>query len=155
MSYIWCCETEIGKLGIVETDGAISNILFDGENNPLGYELKETKTIKTAANQLLEYFNGKRTKFDFPMLLKGTVFQKSVWEALKTIPFAETRRYKDIAEQIKNPKAVRAVGMANHCNPIPIVIPCHRVIGSNGSLTGYAGGLKIKQYLLDLEKSYA
>ena len=96
---------------------------------------------------------GKRKEFDLPLLLKGTPFQKQVWEALLNIPFGETRSYKQIAEAIGNPKAVRAVGMANNKNPLLIVVPCHRVIGANGKLVGYAVGLDKKEFLLKLEKS--
>ena len=153
MKYIWYYETPIGRLGVAETDGAISHILFEGESLS-GYEPNETYVIKTAATELLEYFDGKQPKFDFTLHLGGTNFQKSVWEALRKIPFGETCSYKDIAEQVGSPKGFRAVGMANNRNTIPIIIPCHRVIGSNGSLTGYAGGLNVKQYLLDLEKKH-
>ncbi len=103
--------------------------------------------------QLSEYFGGIRKSFDLPLLLHGTEFQKKVWNALCQIPYGQTRTYKQIAEYIDNPKACRAVGMANNKNPLMIVVPCHRVIGSNGSLTGYAGGLDIKEELLSIEKS--
>ena len=103
--------------------------------------------------QLDEYFAGVRKTFDFPYRLHGTPFQEKVWEALRDIPYGETRSYKDIAEAIGHPKAFRAVGMANHANPIFIAIPCHRVIGSGGSLVGYGGGLEMKKALLELEKA--
>lgn len=102
--------------------------------------------------QLDEYFAGARTVFDFPFRLQGTPFQEKVWQALRQIPYGETRSYKDIAEAIGHPKAFRAVGMANNANPIFIAIPCHRVIGANGSLVGYGGGLEMKKALLELEK---
>ena len=102
--------------------------------------------------QLDEYFAGTRTEFTFPYRLHGTPFQEKVWEALRQIPYGETRSYKDIAEAIGHPKAYRAVGMANNANPIFIAIPCHRVIGANGSLVGYGGGLEMKKALLELEK---
>ena len=155
MNFIWDYKTPIGRLEIGETNGIISRILFEKNKRLTGFERKETTAIKTAAEQLFEYFDGKRKKFDIPLFLVGTDFQKAAWTALQTIPFGQTRSYKDIAEQIKNPKAVRAVGMANNRNPIPIIIPCHRVIGSNGSLTGFGGGLEVKQFLLDLEKRHA
>ncbi len=101
--------------------------------------------------QLDEYFAGSRKVFDFPYRLHGTPFQEKVWEALREIPYGETRSYKDIAEAIGHPKAFRAVGMANHANPIFIVIPCHRVIGTSGALVGYGGGLEMKKALLELE----
>jgi methylated-DNA-[protein]-cysteine S-methyltransferase len=117
-----------------------------------GYERSETPLIKNAASQLDEYFTGLRKAFDLPLSLKGTEFQRSVWNALLTVGYGETRSYKDIAAQIGKPLAVRAVGSANHHNPIAIIVPCHRVIGHDGSLTGYGGGLHVKQFLLDLEK---
>lgn len=103
-------------------------------------------------NELCEYFDGKRKAFDFEIKLCGTPFQKQVWSALLTIPYGETRSYKDIAEMINNPKAMRAVGMACNKNPVWIAVPCHRVIGASGSLTGYEGGLDMKKRLLEGEK---
>lgn len=108
--------------------------------------------LAQAARELGEYFDGIRRTFTFPISLQGTPFQKEVWRALRSIPYGETRTYGQIAAQIGRPKAVRAVGMANHRNPLPIVVPCHRVVGADGSLTGYAGGLDIKTLLLRLEK---
>ncbi len=105
--------------------------------------------------QLAEYFNGERKKFDVELAPDATPFQSSVLEALQAIPYGETRSYLDIAEKIGNPKAVRAVGGANGSNPIPIIIPCHRVIGRNGTLTGFGGGLDSKRFLLDLETSHS
>ena len=102
--------------------------------------------------QLNEYFAGTRREFDFPYRLHGTPFQQAVWAALRQIPYGETRSYRDIAQAIGHPKAFRAVGMANNRNPILIAIPCHRVIGSDGSLVGYGGGLEMKQALLEMEK---
>ena len=151
MKYIWYYETPIGKLGVAETDKAISHILFAGDTSLSDYERKETKVIKETARQLKDYFDGKLKDFDVPLFLQGTPFQKDSWHALIAIPYGQTCSYKDVAEQIGSPKAVRAVGMANNKNKIPIIIPCHRVIGSNGKLVGYAGGLSVKQQLLDLE----
>jgi len=104
-----------------------------------------------AVSQLAQYFDGRLTQFDLDLQPGGTDFQKQVWQALLTVPYGTTATYGQIAERIQNPKAFRAVGLANRCNPIPIIIPCHRVIGKNGKLTGFAGGLDIKQALLDLE----
>ena len=101
--------------------------------------------------QVEEYLSGERRVFDLPLKPEGTEFQRKVWNALLTIPYGETKSYKDIAVQIENPKGCRAVGMANNRNPIPIIIPCHRVIGANGSMVGYGGGLDIKVKLLELE----
>lgn len=116
------------------------------EESPEEKEQQErTEVSDEAARQLEEYFQGKRKTFKLPLKLKGTEFQKLVWDALLTIPYGETRSYSEIACQIGRPKASRAVGMANHRNPVAIVVPCHRVIGKNGSLTGYAGGLDKKE----------
>lgn len=138
----------VGNILIEADNKAITKIQFNNSNvsccsSPLEQE---------AAKQLDEYFKGKRKNFDLPLNLKGTEFQKKVWEALKQIPYAQTRSYKEIAMMIGNKNASRAVGMANNKNPCPIIVPCHRVIGSNGSLVGYALGLDIKKKLLDLEK---
>lgn len=109
------------------------------------------KTIKA----LQEYFSGKRHTFDLPLVLHGTEFQLQAWQALCDIPYGQTRSYAEQAEKVGNRNKARAVGMANHYNPIPIIIPCHRVIGANGQLTGFAGGLELKQYLLTLEKEFS
>ncbi len=124
-----------------------------------GFTKEETdgttsKLSDLAFSQILEYMCGERTSFDLPTKAKGTVFQQSVWNELCKIPYGETRSYKDIAIAIGNSKACRAVGMANNKNPLGIIVPCHRVNGANGSLTGYAGGLDIKQLLLSLEQTY-
>ncbi|HWR24797.1 MAG TPA: methylated-DNA--[protein]-cysteine S-methyltransferase, partial [Methanosarcina sp.] len=108
--------------------------------------------FRDAARQFEAYFSGKLEAFDLKLAPEGTDFQKSVWKALCEIPFGETRTYKDIAISIGKPKAYRAVGLANNRNPISIIVPCHRVIGTNGKLTGYASGLDIKEFLLKLEK---
>ena len=113
----------------------------------------ETKEIKKAYIELKEYFEGGRKVFDIPIKLNGTDFQKKVWEELLKIPYGETKSYLDIAKSIGNPKACRAVGMANNKNKIIIIVPCHRVIGSNKKLVGYAGGLDVKEKLLNLEKT--
>jgi len=117
------------------------------------YVYGETSLIKTTIKQLDEYFNKKRRSFNLPLVLHGTDFQITVWKALQKVPYGETCSYGEIASVIGKPKASRAVGMANNRNPIAIIVPCHRVIGSNGNLTGYAGGLELKKKLLDLEKS--
>ena len=112
----------------------------------------ETKLIKEAYNQLNEYFNKEREQFELPLSPQGTEFQLKVWSALREIPYGETCSYKDIAIKVGNEKASRAVGMANNRKPIAIFVPCHRVIGANGKLVGYAGGLDIKEKLLEMEK---
>ena len=111
--------------------------------------------LLTAKEQLDQYFAGARRAFDLPLAPQGTPFQQAVWAALRTIPYGETRSYLEIARQVGNPKACRAVGMANHRNPLAIVVPCHRVVGAGGQLTGYAGGLDVKRRLLDLEAQRA
>jgi methylated-DNA-[protein]-cysteine S-methyltransferase len=144
-------DTTIGKIGISENGKAVTNIYFENESLENKVQLVETPLIKNAFEQIKEYLNGKRKTFDFPIELIGTEFQKSVWRALQEIPYGETKTYKEIAIAIGNEKACRAVGMANNKNPLPIVIPCHRVIGANGKLVGYAGGLNIKENLIKIE----
>lgn len=150
MKSLFYYETVIGKIGIGEENGAITDLFFGDDKIPEAY-VKETDIIKEAARQLDEYFTGKRKVFDLHILTKGTEFQKLVWEALRTIPYGETRSYKDIAVQIGKAKACRAVGMANNKNPVAIIIPCHRAIGAKGHLVGYGGGLDIKGRLLEIE----
>ena len=137
---------------VIESDGkAITGLRTESNEKPTGKKEASTLTDITAM-QLSEYFTGKRKKFDVLLNPQGTDFQRSVWKALQDIPYGKTRSYKQIAQAVGNPKACRAVGMANNKNPIWIIIPCHRVIGSGGSLTGYGGGLEMKQKLLDLEQ---
>lgn len=143
-------ETDIGEIGITENGTAITHIYF-GENTSKDINLIETPLLKEAYKQLKEYFSGKRKVFQLPLAPKGTDFQEKVWKALQEIPYGRTYSYKDIAIKIGNINACRAVGMANNRNPIPIIIPCHRVIGTNGKLVGYGGGLKIKEMLLKIE----
>jgi len=145
----------VGPVGIIEENGAVSGVFFREKKQVTVGDaaIAETPLIKKTASQLGEYFERRRKIFDLPLLLRGTEFQSAVRKALQTIPYGETRTYKDIAILAGNPKACRAAGMANHRNPIAIIVPCHRVIGSDGSLTGYAGGLEIKRYLLELEKN--
>jgi len=152
MKYLFFYNYPLCKLGIAEKDGAICSVFFKTDKMPDGFEKNETPLIKKAAAQIDEYFNGKRKVFDLPLNLNGTNFQIDVWKALQTIPFGETASYGEIARLIGNPKAVRAVGMANNRNPIVIIVPCHRVIGHDGSLTGYGGGLELKRRLLELEQ---
>lgn len=151
MNCFYKYRTIIGPLFILENNGSIVGI----SNKVEGWQgiNKETEVIKETYRQLSEYFAGKRDSFDIPIKTQGTDFQEKVWNALKQIPHGETRSYKDIAIAIGKPKAMRAVGMANNRNPIMIVIPCHRVIGANGQLIGYGGGLDVKEKLLTLEKA--
>ena len=154
MKNICIYEYNFCNLGIAEEDKAIINILLNPMNIPDGMEKKETSVLKKAYKQFDEYFKGKRKVFDLPIALRGTEFQLKTWKQLQTIPYGETRSYGQLAEMTGDPKASRAVGMANNKNPISIIVPCHRVIGHNGKLTGYAGGLELKQQLLDLEAKY-
>lgn len=144
-------QSPIGLLTIEETDGAITALRFGGET----VSPPPTPLLQRAAQQLTEYFAARRRRFDLPLRPQGTVFQQAAWSALCDIPYGQTRTYAQQAAAIGNPKACRAVGMANHCNPLPLFIPCHRVIGAGGKLTGYAGGLAIKRFLLELEQASA
>ncbi|AFS77411.1 methylated-DNA--protein-cysteinemethyltransferase Ogt [Gottschalkia acidurici 9a] len=151
MKNAFCYETMIGKIVIIENGTAITHAYL-GEDIPNGVDIIETSLLKQAKNELIEYLDGKRKKFNISLEPNGTEFQQKVWNSLKEIPYGKTYSYKDIAENIGNVKACRAVGMANNKNPIMIFIPCHRVIGSNGKLVGYAGGLDMKEKLLQIEK---
>lgn len=155
-SYTTSVPSPVGLLTLVASDSGLTAILWENDDplrvrmgslvdNPGHLVLGET------ANQLRVYFTGKLSTFDLPLDLNGTPFQQKVWAALLTIPYGQTRSYSEIARQIGHPSAYRAVGAANGRNPLSIVVPCHRAIGANGSLTGFAGGLEIKRKLLALE----
>ncbi len=153
MKYWDIFESElVGTIQIICDEEGILGLGFGSEAPKEGLK-KSTDLIKKTVLQLNEYLIGERTEFDLPLKPEGTAFQKKVWEALCTIPYGQTRSYKEIAVQIGNEKACRAVGMANNRNPISIIIPCHRVIGADKSLVGYGGGLNIKVKLLNLESS--
>ena len=145
-------ETKVGPLTVLEDDQGICGVHFGNSLSP-DIIMEETPLLREAKRQLEEYFAGDRKEFRLPLSMNGTPFQKTVWRALCTIPYGETRTYGQIAAQVGNPKGSRAIGMANHNNPIAIIVPCHRVVGAKGALTGYAGGLDIKKALLDLEQS--
>lgn len=163
--YFWTFPL-IGEIGISEENGALTGLLFRKLEEQRQVRrirqvrrgtaeskiIQETPLLRKAAAELSEYLEGRRKTFDLPLAPRGTPFQLSIWKALQSIPFGKTKTYGEIAAQTGNPKASRAVGMANNRNPIAIIIPCHRVIGADGSLTGYAGGLEVKQRLLSLEK---
>ena len=151
MFYFCKYQFENISLYLVATETHLINIQFTQPQKAL---LQTTELLSMATIQLDEYFQGKRTTFSLPFKLTGTPFQLAVWKELQNIPYGKTTSYKEIAQKINKPKACRAVGMANNKNPLPIIIPCHRVIGFNGKLIGYAGGLKLKNYLLELEKSH-
>ena len=147
-------DTPIGRLRLVSTGSRLAAIEFEHHHSEPGADNQATDAVlELAAAQLLEYFAGRRRQFELPLAAAGTAFQRQVWDALAAIPWGELRSYADIARAIERPTAVRAVGAANGRNPLPIVVPCHRVVGSNGSLTGFAGGLGIKRRLLELEGS--
>ena len=144
-------HTPIGKLGIAEENGAITNVFFGNTVKPGPYELMQSPLLEDASAQLIEYFAGSRKEFAIRLAPVGTAFEQAVWNALINIPYGQTRSYADIAREVNQPNAYRAVGRANARNPISLFIPCHRVIGTNHSLTGYAGGIAAKEYLLRLE----
>ena len=151
-SYIY--KSIIGNIYIKTDENYVYNInIIDISSINKNFEYKKNIIIEEVIKQLEEYFNGKRKTFELPINLKGTEFQKKVWNELQEIPYGQTRTYKDIAIKIGNPNASRAIGNANNKNPIAIIIPCHRVIGSNSKLVGYAGGIDKKFKLLELEKN--
>lgn len=147
---LYSYNTKIGIINIEEDNGFISRIFFGIVKNAL----KETSLIKNAYTQIFEYLDGKRKNFELPLKISGTTFQKSVWEILRQIQYGETKNYKEIAKMVGKENASRAIGMACNRNPICIVIPCHRIIGADGKLTGYAGGLDVKKELLQIEKRF-
>jgi methylated-DNA-[protein]-cysteine S-methyltransferase len=140
----------VGRLTLVGAGDELIGLQFGGERPGLGW-IRDDHRMRPAVTQLEEYFAGRRTRFDLPLAPRGTAFQRAVWGALTRIPYGETASYGDIARAIGKPAASRAIGGANHRNPIAIIIPCHRVIGADGSMTGYGGGLPRKQRLLALE----
>ena len=151
MKKLFYYETKIGKLGIAEEHGLVTNICFMTVKQPMGCRIYETDIIKETYSQLVEYFDGKRRDFDIPINPHGTNYQQQVWCELLKIPYGEVRSYKEIASAIGNENSSRAVGNANNQNPIPIIIPCHRVIGSDNKPVGYAGGIDVKKILLKIE----
>ena len=153
-------DSPVGALKLVAHDQALVAVMWDNEDHKRVrlaelIEDRQHPMLLRVKKQLEEYFTGQRQQFDLPLDFQGTDFQQQVWQALLTIPYGEKRSYKDIAVQIGNEKAVRAVGAANGRNPISIIAPCHRVIGSSGALVGFAGGLDKKKILLSLEQSKA
>jgi len=144
----------IGMIEILGTEESICSILFTEQVSDTVMKSEIPTILAECYNQLDEYFRGERQKFTFPYVQEGTPFRKMVWDALIKIPYGETGSYKDLAASIENPKAIRAVGSANSKNKLSIVIPCHRIIGSTGKLTGYAGGLWRKEWLLHHEQSF-
>jgi methylated-DNA-[protein]-cysteine S-methyltransferase len=148
----------VGKLTLAATDDGLAAVLWENDRPSrvrlsVAAEANDHPVLVETERQLGEYFAGRRTHFDLKLDLSGTAFQKTVWNALLTIPFGETRSYGQIAQQIGNPTAARAVGAANGRNPVSIVAPCHRVVGTSGALTGFAGGLEVKARLLAFESA--
>lgn len=143
-------DTPLGPMALEEEGGAITRLWLPGQPVPPSPG-RETPLLCRGRQELWEYLAGERRDFDLPLHPRGTPFQRRVWQALGDIPYGQTRTYAQIARAVDSPRGFRAVGMANHRNPIPILIPCHRVVGSGGALTGYAGGLELKKALLALE----
>ncbi len=152
MLYGYKFQTIIGEFGLLESNGKLIRVLLPGETIPQNIIIKETKLLLEGKRQIEEYLDGERKEFDLPIFYEGTDFMTSVWSSLRNIAYGTTNSYKDVAISIGNPKAARAVGQANNRNPLPIIIPCHRVISNSGKLIGYRGGLNIKKQLLELER---
>lgn len=146
----WMFDTPLGAMAVGEEDGCITRVYLPNSPMPRLMPVK-TPLLERAQGQILEYFDGRRQEFDLPLAFVGTDFQKKVWTALTAIPYGHTVTYGALAEAVGCPGGARAVGMANHRNPLPILVPCHRVVGAGGKLTGYAGGLEMKKALLELE----
>jgi methylated-DNA-[protein]-cysteine S-methyltransferase len=157
MMYWHEAESPVGNLLLVSDGTSLKSICFRAGRQPSSIHsnwVADPKPFERVLLQLQEYFAGRRRQFDLPLDAPGTTFQHRVWQQLSSIPFGETISYGELARRIGNPRAARAVGLANGANPLPIVVPCHRVIGVNGSLTGFGGGLPIKQRLLSLEAAW-
>jgi methylated-DNA-[protein]-cysteine S-methyltransferase len=152
-------DTPVGPMVLTADNGALTGLQLPdgGHHRPVDAQwerVDDDPVLKAAATQLEEYFAGRRTSFDVPLDLQGTAFQRAVWDALRDIAYGTTASYGEIAAQVGQPGAARAVGMANHRNPVAVIVPCHRVIGADGSLTGYGGGLSCKEFLLSLEGAW-
>ena len=153
ISYTWY-DSPLGRLLLAGSPGGLNLIRFSNGKRTLAVSpdwIEDARVLRPVIEQLREYFTGKRTRFELVLSTGGTRFQQAVWTELRSIPYGQTISYKGLAERIGRPTAVRAVGAANGANPIPIIIPCHRVIGNDGSLTGFGGGLPLKRRLLELE----
>lgn len=147
-------NSPLGELTLVAHDGALAGLYFaEHTRRPpsSSFGVRDDTGFASAMEQLDEYFRGARTEFDLPLAPRGDTFQRRVWELLRRIPYGQTRSYGQLAAELGDPALARAVGAANGRNPISVIVPCHRVVGANGALTGYAGGLARKQFLLDLE----
>lgn len=146
-------DSKIGPLYLVASSEFLYGVFWKDQKITFDEETKASKILDQTEKQITEYLNGKRNSFDLPLEMEGTEFQKRVWNELKKIPYGKTCSYKDIAKLLKDSNASRAVGTANGKNPISLIVPCHRVISSDGTMGGYAGGLPIKEMLLNLEKT--
>jgi methylated-DNA-[protein]-cysteine S-methyltransferase len=151
--FVYTQRTDIGLISIVEKDGNITHVCFETDHLPEKVDIRKTELLQKAFDQLNAYFAGLLQAFDLPISPEGTQFQQEVWQAVLSYQFGVTASYKDVAHQIGRSKAVRAVGAAIGKNPIPILIPCHRIIGSSGAITGYRGGIELKTHLLALERN--
>jgi methylated-DNA-[protein]-cysteine S-methyltransferase len=152
--YMLDYHSPIGVIEIISSEKSILSIMFVDRDSPVEHQSEMPEILRDCYEQLQQYFKGERRVFTFPYEVRGTSFQQTVWNALVQIQYAETASYRDIANSLKKEKAVRAVGNANGKNTLSIVIPCHRIIGTNGSLTGYAGGLWRKEWLLNHERKF-
>lgn len=146
---------DMGVIGISEQDGKLTNIYFETDPVPGNISVRETETIREAYRQLARYFAGELWEFSLPLAPQGTQFLRAVWDQLRAVAYGQTATYSQIAARAGNPRAVRAVGLACARNPLPFVIPCHRILGASGKLTGYRGGLALKQKLLEMERQHA
>ena len=153
--FFYRVSTEMGQFGLVASETELTHLFFDGETPRFDTTEQATPLLRQAAAELQQYLSGKRQQFTVPIDPAGSEFFRRAWQALIAIPYGETRSYQQIAAVVGNAKACRAVGLANNRNPLPIFIPCHRVIGANQKLTGYRGGLPLKQTLLELEQRHA
>ena len=153
--FFYRVSTEMGQFGLVASETELTHLFFDGETPRFDTTEQATPLLRQAAAELQQYLSGNRQQFTVPIDPAGSEFFRRAWQALIAIPYGETRSYQQIAAMVGNAKACRAVGLANNRNPLPIFIPCHRVIGANQKLTGYRGGLPLKQTLLELEQRHA
>jgi methylated-DNA-[protein]-cysteine S-methyltransferase len=156
MKHYTTIESPLGGILLVADERGLITINFQngtGAKKPPADSTESAAPFKAAASQFRAYFRGELKKFTLPLSPKGTAFQLSVWKELRRIPYGKTISYRELAQRVGRPTAWRAVGAANGCNPLPIIVPCHRVIGSNGQLTGYYGGMHLKEYLLNLESA--
>lgn len=152
METVFYYNTPIGRLALACQGGFLTRLYFEGETVPAGLVAQETDLLAEAAGQLQRYLAGRQRSFSLPLAPAGSEYMRRVWNQLLTIPYGETRSYRDIASALGNPQAARAVGLANNRNPLPLFIPCHRIVGSDRRLVGYRGGLPLKEHLLELER---